>query len=111
MKIKTTFSDLITVGDIKAVKNYAKEQKPELESIARESIKAAEECLNIRFLGEPMSVEATYYNIWEMPVISICGPAIDNNVKCDEPGHWLFVEAYKTPDEPGCSASIYRREA
>lgn len=111
MKIKVTFSDLITVGDIKAVKAYAKEQKPELENIVRESIKAAEEYLNISFLYEIREVEATYYNTWKRPVISISGRATDNNVEVNEPGHWLYVEAYKCLDEAGCAGNIYRREA
>lgn len=35
----------------------------------------------------------------------------DRNVSPLNPGYWLFVEAYKTLDENGCAANIYRREA
>lgn len=111
MKIKTTFSEFISLGDIKAVKAHAKEQKSELECIVRESIRAVEEALNIKFLDEIKEVEATYYNAWERPVISVSGRATDNKTDVHERGHWLFVEAYKTLDECGCAANIYRREA
>ena len=110
MKIKVTFADCISIGDIKAVKAYAKEQKPELEEIALESIAAVEEYLNISFLYDITEVEATYYNSYKRPVISFVGKATDKNVHISEAGHWLFVEACKTLDEPGCAATIYRRE-
>lgn len=111
MKIKVTYSEFITAKDIKAVKALAKEQKPELENIVHESVRAIEEDLNIRFLDEIKEAEATYYNNWERPVISISGIATDRSIDIREPGHWVYVEAYKTLDENGCSANIYRREA
>ena len=111
MKIKVAYSELITMKDIKLVKAFAKEQKPELESIARETVRAIEEELNIRFFDEIKEAEATYYNDWERPVISVSGRATDLNVSPLNPGYWLFVEAYKTLDENGCAANIYRREA
>ncbi len=111
MKIKVAYSEFITMKDIKRVKAFAKEQKPELESIARETVRAIEEALNIRFFDEIKEAEATYYNDWERPVISVSGRATDRNVSPLNPGYWLFVEAYKTLDENGCAANIYRREA
>lgn len=110
MKIKVTFSDLITTRDIKAVRAYAKEQKPELEEMARETIKAVEKELNISFLGEIREVEATYYNTYKRPVFSIVGEATDRNISISEPGYWLYVRSYKTLDESSCAANIYRRE-
>lgn len=110
MKIKVTYSEFITAKDIKAVKAFAKEQKPELENIVRESVRAIEEDLNIRFIDEIKEAEATYYNNWERPVISISGVATDRGVNVRELGHWVYVKAYKTLDENGCSANIYRRE-
>lgn len=111
MKINVTFSDLITIGDIKAVRAYAKEQKPELEEMARESIKAAEKELNISFLDEIREVEATYYNTYKRPVFSFAGEATDHNIPISETGHWLYVRAYKSLDESSCAANIYRRES
>ena len=35
MKIRVTYSKYITLGEVKAVKAFAKEQKPELENIVR----------------------------------------------------------------------------
>lgn len=43
MKIKVAYSEFIAAKDIKSVKAFAKEQKPELESIARETVRAIEE--------------------------------------------------------------------
>lgn len=94
--------------DIKRVKAFAKEQKPELESIVRETVRAIEEELNIRFLGEIKEAKATYYNDWARPVISVSGIATDRTVSPLNPGYWLFVEAYKTLDENGYAANIYR---
>lgn len=111
MKIKVAYFKGITMKDIKRVKAFAKEQKPELESIVRETVRAIEEVLNIRFLGEIKEAKATYYNDWARPVISVSGLATDRNVSPLNPGYWLFVEAYKTLDENGCAANIYRREA
>lgn len=111
MKIQVAYSEYITLADIKAVKAFAKEQKPELESIAHETIHAIEEALDIKFLDEIKEVKATYYNAWKRPVISVSGRATDNKISVHEPGHWLFVEAYKTLDEGACAANIYRREA
>lgn len=110
MKIKVIFSNTISIGDIKAVKAYAKEQKPELEEIVRESIEAVRKHLNVGFLGNFTEVEATYFNSYEKPVISFTAKAVDYNVPISEAGHWIIVEAHKTLDQPGCSAIIYRRE-
>ena len=38
MKIRVTYSKYIALGEVKAVKAFAKEQKPELENIVRETI-------------------------------------------------------------------------
>lgn len=111
MKIRVTYSEYITLGEVKAVKAFAKEQKPELENIVRETIRAVEEDLHISFfLDDIKEVEATYYNARQRPVISIAARATDHNVNPREIGHWLFVEAYKSLDEDYCSANIYRRE-
>lgn len=110
MKIKTTFSEFITIGEIKRVKEFAKSQKENMRDIVSESIKAVEAELDISFLNDPTEFEVTYYNDYQRPVVTIAGRAVDHNVDVREPGHWIYVEAYKSLDEPHCAANIYRRE-
>lgn len=110
MKIKTTFSKSITIGDIKAVKEYAKAQRAELPELCIQAVGAVEEQLGINFLNNPSEFTAEYYNWYEKPVISFSGEAVDNSVPFGKMGHYVYIFAYKCLDEPGVSYALYRQE-
>lgn len=110
MKIKTTFSDSITVGDIKSVKGYAKAQRAELPELCIQAVGAVEERIGIYFLNNPSEFVVKYYNWHEKPVISFSGEAVDKSVPFGEMGHYVYVVAHICLDEPGMSYSLYRQE-
>lgn len=110
MKIKVGYSEFVPVGGIKAVKAHAKELKPELENIVRESIEFAQKDLDIDFLYEITEARVTYYNSYQKPVVYVWGRATDSKLSPMNPKHWLFVEAFVSLDEHSCSANVYRKE-
>lgn len=110
MKIKTTFSESITIGDIKSVKEYAKAQRAELPGLCIQAVGAVEEQLGIYFLDNPSEFRVTYYNCYEKPVILFSGEAVDKSVPFGEMGRYVYLTAYKCLDDPGLSYSLYRQE-
>lgn len=110
MKIKTTFSESITIGDIKAVKEYAKAQRAELPELCIQAVGAVEEQLGIYFLNNPADFTVKYYNWYQKPVISFQGEAVDKSVPFGKMGHYVYIFAHKCLDETGVAYSLYRQE-
>lgn len=102
-KITTDFNDLISIGEIKQVKAFAKENKCNLENYLIERLEATENELNIMY-DQVFSASATYFNSYENPVLYIKAEAWERGT-CKE----LFVHVICSDCE-GCPSIIHKFE-
>lgn len=101
-KITTEISTTVTIADVKAVKSWMKDTKPALEDYANEMLAKVRDELDCNWWGV-YEINATYFNCYEMPVLTITGRIFEYNSTED-----AFVEAIVDRD-PGCITHIYRR--
>ena len=98
-KITVDFGDRIAHTEIKSVKEYAKQQKANMEDYLIESLKQSEAKLEIHF-SQVFIAEATFYNDYEPPVFTIKAEAW-NRVSHED----VYVHFYVQPDH---FASLFR---
>lgn len=98
-------SDTVTKGDIKMVKAWMADTKTILTDYIENMVAKAERDLQIG-ITDIYELTATYYNSYEMPVISIVGRGYDRRPGADL--HGLFVEAF-TDENDGTVEHRYTR--
>ena len=103
-KITVKMNDLVTVGNAKIVKSWMKETKPQLEEYARRMLDKVEKEEAISW-WDVYELEATYFDSYELPVITIIGSAYDTS---DQRGK-MFLEAYAS-DEGRSAVNRFTRE-
>lgn len=104
-KITAAMSDIVMVRNAKQVKEHMRETKANLADYAFQMLAATEEELNICW-KDVYRIEATYYNSYQMPVLSITG-SISNKNKDYQHG---FIECHCGDGGPS-AYTIYHQDA
>ena len=101
-EITTEIDHLVTVGELKKVKEWMEETKPLLEEYAKRMMEKASADQAISW-HQVFEIEAVYCNSHEMPVIRISGMAFDRTAT--PPGNLIFARAFVA--EEACVISRY----
>lgn len=101
-KISTSIFFTATISEAKAIKEWMKNSKPMLDDHVQLMLMKAEREMQIAFI-RIYALEATYFNSYEMPVITITAKAIDRTSSKADSLH--FVEVFV--DDDGCTSNRY----
>ena len=104
-EITTEIDHLVTVGELKKVKEWMEETKPLLKEYAERMMEKAS---SDQALGwhQVFEIEAVYCNAIEMPVIRISGMAFDRT--STPPGNLIFARAFVVEEDSVSSRYILK---